>query len=125
MIVSLAIDAAVEVLKRGRYSIPANCEAATKQWFKDVDPVHEWLHDGGLNKHVTSAGMLRNDVYKAFLDDVRELGIKFFPSRHRFTQRLRDFVEVDGGWRIVKRAKGVMIFPNDLLVGVTEVTQFR
>jgi hypothetical protein len=69
--------------------------------------------------------MLINGVYKAFQDDVRDYGLSFVPSKRRFTQRLRDFIKADGGWRIVKRSNGRMIFPNDLLVGVTEVTEFR
>ena len=125
VVVSLAIDAAAKLLKRGRYSIPAKCEIATAQWFKDADPVLEWLEDGGLERHVTTAGMLLNNIYAKFRDDARELGISFVPSKRRFTQRLRDFIEADGSWKIVKRANGNMVFPNDLLVGVTEVTQFR
>ena len=125
IVVSLAIDAAAELLKRGCYSIPTKCEMATSQWFKDADPVIEWLEDGGLDRHVKTAGTPLTSIYAAFRDDARELGISFVPSKRRFTQRLRDFVEADGRWKIVKRASGNMVFPNDLLVGVTEVTQFR
>ena len=125
VVVSLAIDAAAKLLTRGRYSIPAKCEIATAQWFKDADPVLEWLEDGGLDRHVTTAGMLLNSIYAKFRDDARELGIGFVPSKRRFTQRLRDYIEADGSWKIVKRSSGHMIFPNDLLSGVTQVTKFR
>lgn len=84
VVVSLAINAAAKLLTRGQYSIPAKCETATAQWFKDADPVLEWLEDGGLDRHVTSAGMVLNSIYAKFRDDARELGISFVPSRAPF-----------------------------------------
>lgn len=125
MVVSLAIDAAAELLKRGRYAIPKNCEAATSQWFRDADPVREWLEDGGLERHVSNAGILLNRLYMAFREDVGDLGMNYIPSRRRFLQRIRDAIEQDPRWRVVKRANGLMIFPNDLLSPVTLVTQKR
>ncbi|MDA0187320.1 MAG: DNA-primase RepB domain-containing protein, partial [Proteobacteria bacterium] len=63
VLVSLALQAAADVVARGGFTIPSKCEAATVQWFKDVDPVAEWFEDGALERHVHTAGVLVRDLY--------------------------------------------------------------
>ena len=121
VLVSLALQAAADVVARGGYMIPSKCEAATAQWFKDIDPVAEWFEDGGLERHVHTAGVLVRDLYVRFREDMGNLGIQHTPGQSRFTQRLRDRVESDPQWVILRRNKGEMVFQRTL---VTEVTNF-
>jgi putative DNA primase/helicase len=121
ILVSLALQAAADVVARGAYTIPLRCEAATAQWFKDVDPVAEWFEDGGLERHVHTAGIRVRELYVRFREDMSNLGIQHIPSQSRFTQRLRERVESDPKWDIVRRNKGDMVLPRTL---VTRVTSF-
>lgn len=125
VVIALAVQAAAELLKRGSYSIPASCEAATRQWFRDADPIHEWLEDGALRRHVSSAGIHLRDLYRKFVEDIRDAGVTHTPSKRRFLQRLRDAVDCSGEWSIVRRSNGEMLFPADLLTRVSKVTKFR
>ena len=119
VLVSLALQAAADVVARGGYTIPSKCEAATAQWFKDVDPVAQWLEDGGLERHVHTAGILIRELYVRFREDMSNLGIQHIPWQSRFTQRLRERVESDPKWDILRRNKGEMVFPRTLVTGVT------
>ena len=47
------------------------------------------------------------------------LRIKHIPGQSRFTQRLRERVESDPEWVIIRRNKGEMLFPRSLMMGVT------
>lgn len=119
VLVSLALQAAAWVVARGGYTIPPKCEAATAQWFKDADPVTEWLEDGGLKRHVKSAGILLRELYIRFREDMSDLGIYHIPGQSRFNQRIREWVESDPEWDIVRRNQGQMVFPRTLVTGVT------
>mgnify|MGYP006148724163 CR=1 FL=1 len=119
ILVSLALQAAADVVARGAYTISPECETATAQWFKDVDPVAEWFEDGGLERHVPTAGILIRTVYVRFREDMGNLGIRHIPGQSRFTQRLRERVESDNSWDIVRRNKGEMVFQRNLLTKVT------
>jgi hypothetical protein len=50
-----------------------------------------------------------------------DLGIQHIPGQSRFTQRLRERVDSDPHWIILRRNKGEMVFQRTL---VTEVTNF-
>ncbi len=119
VLVSLAIQAAADVVARGGYSIPSKCEAATAQWFKDVDPVAEWFEDGGLERRIHTSGILVRELYIRFREDMSNLGIQHIPGQSRFTQRLPQRVETDPEWVILRRSKGEMVFPRTLVTGVT------
>ncbi|MDA9318542.1 DUF5906 domain-containing protein [Octadecabacter sp.] len=119
ILVSLALQGAADVVARGAYTISPECETATAQWFKDVDPVAEWFEDGGLERHVPTAGILIRTVYIRFREDMGNLGVRHIPGQSRFTQRLRERVESDNSWDIVRRNKGEMVFQRDLLTKVT------
>lgn len=119
VLVSLALQAAADVVARGAYTIPSKCEAATAQWFKDIDPVAEWFEDGGLERHVHTAGVLVRELYVRFREDMSNLGIQHIPGQSRFTQRLRERVDSDPKWDILRRNKGEMVFPRTLVTGVT------
>lgn len=121
IIVSLAIQAAADVVARGHYTIPLQCQIATAQWFKDVDPVSEWFEDGGIERHVKNAGLLLRDLYLRFREDMGNLGIHHIPGQSRFTQRLRERVGTDPQWEILRRNNGEMVFPRTL---VSKVTNF-
>lgn len=122
MLVSLAIQAAAGVVARGHYTIPPKCEAATAQWFRDVDPVAEWFEDGGLERHVHTGGMLVRELYVRFRQDVADLGILHVPGQSRFTQRLRERVESCTKWEIVRRNTGEMVFPLPVVSKVTKIS---
>jgi P4 family phage/plasmid primase-like protien len=119
LLVSLALQAAADVVARGGYTIPLKCQAATTQWFRDADPVSEWFEDGGIARHVHTAGLLVREVYVRFRQDMSNLGIQHIPGQSRFTQRLRERVESDPEWAIIRRNKGEMLFPRSLVMGVT------
>ena len=121
ILVSLALQAAADVVARGGYTVPPHCTAATEQWFKDADPVAEWFEDGGLARHVNTSGILLRELYIRFREDMSDLGVHHIPGRHRFTQRLRERIESDPGWDIVRRNQGQMVFPRTL---VTKVSRF-
>ena len=122
VLVSLALQAAADVVARGYYSIPKACEFATAQWFKDVDPVAEWFEDGGLQRHVKSAGLLIRELYVRFRDDCSNLGITHIPGQSRFKQRLRERLANDPNWDITRRNKGDMVFPRTLMSKVTKLS---
>ena len=124
IVIALAIRAAEELLKNGVYTIPQSCNAATQQWFRDVDPVSEWLEDNGLERYVTTAGITIRELYSKFNSEMRELGIYHIPSARRFKQRLRSEVDQEEKWVIVRRNVGDMIFPKDLFNSVSKVTKF-
>jgi phage/plasmid-associated DNA primase len=124
IVIALAIRAAEELLNNGVYTIPRNCNAATQQWFRDVDPVSEWLEDNGLERYVTTAGITIRELYSKFNSEMRELGIYHIPSARRFKQRLRSEVDQEEKWVIVRRNVGEMIFPKDLFNSVSKVTKF-
>lgn len=119
LLVSLALQAAADVVALGGYTIPLKCQAATTQWFRDADPVSEWFEDGGIARHVHTAGLLVREVYVRFRQDMSNLGIQHIPGQSRFTQRLRERVESDPEWAIIRRNKGEMLFPRSLVMGVT------
>lgn len=119
VLVSLALQAAADVVARGCYTIPSKCEAATAQWFKDVDPVAQWFEDGGVERHVQTAGLFIRELYVRFREDMSNLGIQHIPGQSRFTQRLRERVDSDPKWDILRRNKGEMVFPRTLVTGVT------
>lgn len=119
VLISLALQAAADVVARGGYTIPSKCEAATAQWFRDADPVAQWLEDAGLERHVHTAGILIRELYMRFREDMSNLGIQHIPGQSRFTQRLRERVYSDPEWDIVRRNKGDMVFPRTLVTGVT------
>ena len=121
LLVSLIVQAAASVVSRGHYSLTHDSKIATEQWFKDVDPVTEWFEDGGLERHVNTAGILVRDLYTRFRDDSTNLGITHIPGKSRFKQRLRERIASDPQWDIVRRNKGEMLFPRTL---VTKVTKF-
>jgi hypothetical protein len=58
-------------------------------------------------------------VYVRFRQDMSNLGIQHIPGQSRFTQRLRERVESDPEWAIIRRNKGEMLFPRSLVMGVT------
>ena len=122
VLVSLALQAAADVVARGHYSIPKACEFATAQWFKDVDPVAEWFEDGGLQRHVKGAGLLVRELYVRFRDDCSNLGITHIPGQNRFKQRLRERLANDPNWDITRRNKGDMVFPRTLVSKVTKLS---
>jgi len=124
IVIALAIRAAEGLLKNGVYTIPQSCITATQQWFRDVDPVSEWLEDNGLERNVTSAGITIRELYSKFNSEMREWGIYHIPSARRFKQRLRSEVDKEEKWVIVRRNVGEMIFPKDLFNGVPIVTKF-
>lgn len=119
VLVSLALQAAADVVARGGYTIPSKCEAATAQWFRDTDPVAQWFEDAGLERHVHTAGILIRELYVRFREDMSNLGIQHIPGQSRFTQRLRERVESDPKWDILRRNKGEMVFPRTLVTAVT------
>lgn len=124
IVIALAIRAAEDVRKNGIYTIPDSCNIATQQWFKDVDPVSEWLDDNGLVRNVTSAGITIRELYSKFNSEMRDLGLYHVPSARRFKQRLRSEVDKGDNWMIVRRNVGEMIFPKDLFSRVSKVTKF-
>ena len=121
LLVSLAVQAAANVVSQGHYSLTVGSQKATDQWFKDVDPVTEWFEDGGLERHVKTAGILVRELYTRFRDDSSNLGITHIPGQSRFKQRLREKIASDPQWDIARRNKGEMLFPRSL---VTKVTKF-
>ena len=121
LVVSLVVQAAANVVSRGHYSLTAESKMATEQWFKDVDPVTEWFEDGGLERHVKTAGILVRELYTRFRDDSSNLGITHIPGQNRFKQRLREKISSDPQWDITRRNKGDMLFPRSL---VSKVTKF-
>ena len=121
LIVSLAIQAAADVVARVHYTIPLQCQIATAQWFKDVDPVSEWFEDGCIELHVKNAGLLLRELYLRFREDMGTLGIHHIPGESRFKQRLRERVDTDPQWEILRRNNGEMVFPRTL---VSKVTNF-
>lgn len=118
MLVSLALQAAADVVARGGYTISKKCEAATTQWFKDVDPVAEWFEEGGLERHVNTAGILVRELYIRFRQDMDNLGIQYIPGQNRFTQRLREMVAADMKWEILRRSKGETVVERTLVTNV-------
>ena len=125
IVIALAIRAAEDVWKNGIYTIPDSCTIATHQWFRDVDPVSDWLEDNGLERNVISAGITLRQLYSNFNSEMRELGIYHIPSARRFKQRLRSEIDKDEKWVIVRRSAGEMIFPKNLFNRVSKVTKFR
>ena len=121
LLVSLVLQAAANVVSRGHYSLTVESKIATEQWFKDVDPVTEWFEDGGLERHVKTAGILVRELYTRFRDDSSNLGITHIPGQNRFKQRLREKISSDPQWDITRRNKGDMLFPRSL---VTTVMKF-
>ena len=121
LLVSLVVQAAANVVSRGHYSLTVESKIATEQWFKDVDPVTEWFEDGGLERHVKTAGILVRELYTRFRDDSSNLGITHIPGQNRFKQRLREKISSDPQWDITRRNKGDMLFPRSL---VTTVMKF-
>ena len=76
------------------------------------------VEDGGLARHVHTAGLLVREVYGRFRQDMSNLRIKHIPGQSRFTQRLRERVESDPEWVIIRRNNGEMLFPRSLMMGV-------
>ena len=71
-----------EVLKRGAYSIPKQCEEATEQWLKKADPVREWYLDGGLNRYIHHKPESLTDLYRKFKEVIDETeDLKFIPRQ--------------------------------------------
>ena len=115
LLISMALQAASEAFAAGIYTIPKDCAEATEQWFVDVDPVHEWYEDGGLQAHVSKNGMLLKDLYVKFREDGASHGLRFLPSKRRFVQRIRQLIDEDPEWRIVRRKNGEAVVPAALL----------
>ncbi len=110
-LLSEAVQAGAEVLKRGAYSIPKQCEEATEQWLKEADPVREWYLDGGLNRHIHHEAESLTDLYKKFREDVDEIeDLKYMPGKRRFFQQMRAFISRDPEWNIARRASGIHIY---------------
>ena len=107
---SKAVRAGAEVLKRGAYTIPKECENATEQWLKEADPIREWYMDGGLNRNVFDKAENLTDLYKKFREDVEETeDLRFMPGKRRFFQQVRALVSRDPEWNITRLTGGFHI----------------
>ena len=84
-LVSEAIRRAAEVFKKGSYTLPDPCVEATKQWFIDVDPIKEWLEEGGLDRHKSPHGKLLKELYRSFRQEMEDDGINYIPQKSVFT----------------------------------------
>ena len=110
-LLSEAVRAGAEVVKRGAYSIPKQCEEATEQWLKEADPVREWYLDGGLDRHIRHETESLTDLYKKFKEDIDETeDLKYMPGKRRFFQQMRAFISRDPEWNIARRAGGIRIY---------------
>ena len=107
---SEAVRAGAEVLKRGAYTIPMECENVTEQWLKEADPIREWYMDGGLDRNITDKAKNLTDLYKKFREDVEETeDLRFMPGKRRFFQQVRALVSRDPEWNITRLTGGFHI----------------
>lgn len=115
-LVSEAINIGSKAYQRGTFDIPASCNAATEQWFKDSDPVREWYAEGEIGRHVGHKPKLLKELYKNFCEDIREFeDYKYVPSKRRFIAQIKALVETDLDWRIERHGSGIVICRNTLV----------
>ena len=109
-LLSEAAKAGAQALKKGSYTIPARCIAATEQWLKEADPVREWYLDGGLNHHVDKKAVSIQDLYKNFIEDIKDNeDSKYMPGKRRFIQQIRALLSRDPEWNVVRLSEGVCV----------------
>ena len=113
---SEAINIGSKAYQRGTLDIPASCNAATEQWFKDSDPVREWYAEGEIGRHVGHKPKLLKELYKNFCNDIREFeDYKYVPSKRRFIAQIKALVETDLDWRIERHSRGMVVGRNTLV----------
>jgi P4 family phage/plasmid primase-like protien len=115
ILVSMAIQAAADLLKRGTYLIPEEAKAATEQWFREVDAVHEWYEDGGLERHVLPCDILVSELFKKFKEDTRDDGFQPWMNKRKFSHKLKALLSDDPKWRITRRKNGDTVILNTLV----------
>ena len=63
----------------------------------EVDPVRNWLEDGGLSRAVPLyEEKLFREIYVYFRQDMEEVGIKHIPGTNRFNAQVRAFIADEG-----------------------------
>ena len=118
-LVSEAIRRAAEVFKKGSYTLPDPCVEATKQWFIDVDPIKEWLEEGGLDRHKSPHGKLLKELYRSFRQEMEDDGINYIPQKRRFYSQVRAYIAGTPCWEERRTAGGSKIFASDLVTKMT------
>ena len=118
-LVSEAIRLAAQVFKKGSYTLPDPCIEATKQWFIEVDPIKEWLEEGGLDRHKSPHGRLLKDLYFCFRQEMEDDGINYIPLKRRFYTQVRAFIATTPCWEERRTAGGSKIFASDLVTKMT------
>ena len=118
-LVSEAIRLAAEVFKKGSYTLPDPCIEATKQWFIEVDPIKEWLEEGGLDRHKSPHGRLLKDLYFCFRQEMEDDGINYIPLKRRFYTQVRAFIATTPCWEERRTGSGSKVFASDLVTKMT------
>ena len=119
-LISEAIRAAAEVLRKGTYSLPVECIEAIEEWFIEVDQVKQWLEEGGLDRHVSKHGSLLLDIYQSFREEMKDEGVSYIPHKRRFNFQVRTFIDSTPCWEERRTAKGPKVFASDLVTKMTK-----